>query len=84
MQIQPIDIDFGLKEICAFKCIYNDEELYIIHNLGEDENTINLSDKISDDVIVRGSLTAGEGSVILKDGIITMSDHSSIVLKVKK
>lgn len=78
------DIDFGLEEICAYKCTYNDEVLYIIHNLGEDENIINLSDKISDDVIVRGSLTAGEGSVILKDGIITMPDHSSIVLKVKK
>lgn len=70
--------------ICAYKSTYNDEILYVIHNLGEEEIIIDLSDLAIDNVTVRGTLTANEGTVTLEDGKLNMADHSSVVLKLVK
>lgn len=75
---------FDNSSICAFKVVYNETELLVIHNLDDESAaTLEITEEILKNAVVTGSLVAGdtEDKVELKDGKLTLPAQSSAILR---
>lgn len=57
----------------AFKRVYNDEELHVIHNLSKSELSINLEEEIGDVIY------ASKEEYILETNVLTLPPYSSVI-----
>ena len=71
------------KNISALKKTYNDSALYIIYNLGSEEQVLELNEKAPDLKISEkcGSLQTGDAPVTYKNGTLTLPPYSAAILK---
>ncbi len=77
-------VTFDNSSICAFKVVYNETELLVIHNLDDESAaTLEITEEILKNAVVTGSLVAGdtEDKVELKDGKLTLPAQSSAILR---
>jgi alpha-amylase len=57
----------------AFKRVYNDEELHVIHNLTKTELTISLEDEVGELIF------ASKEEFTIENGIVTLPPYSSVI-----
>ncbi len=75
---------FDNTAICAFKVVYNDTELLVLHNMDAEAGAeVEITEEMLEDAVVSGALVAGdtEEKVVLKDGKLTLPIQSSAILR---
>ncbi len=78
-RIDPITLED--KQIGAYITKYNDSQVIIIHNLGNQTKTITLDKKTYDYSKIKESLLTGDEKATLKGSELTLPPMSTIILK---
>lgn len=74
-------IDTGNGSISMYSCEYEGSEVYVVHNLGEEEIKLDFSKEKYNYSKLIGSLTAAEGEVVLKNNVLTLPSTSTAIIK---
>lgn len=69
------------EKISVLKKVYNDSEIVIIYNLGEEEAKVSLGEAFGLGLSVRGYLTVDGSEVTLSDTTVSMPKYSIVILK---
>ena len=71
------------SDIAAYMLTWKDRKIFIVHNIGESELSVNVSDVFDGACEVVGTLKASGGDVALTDGELKLSAATVAVLKAK-
>lgn len=74
-------IDIGNDSICAYSCDYNGSKVYIVHNLLEEDLSIDFSKEKYKYKKIVGSLETDDGKVKLKEDVLTLPAMSTAIIK---
>ena len=73
--------EISTEDICVFNKQWEDENIWIIYNISQNENVVDVSSLSDSKIKICGSLLTQEGELVLEDGKITMSPYSVVLLK---
>lgn len=73
--------EMSTEDICVFKKQWEEENIWIIYNISQNENIVDVSSLGDSKIKICGSLLMQEGELVLEDGKITMSPYSIVLLK---
>lgn len=73
--------EMSTEDICVFNKQWEEENIWIIYNISQNENSVDVSSLSDSKVKICGSLLTQEGELVLEDGKITLSPYSIVLLK---
>ena len=73
--------EISTEDICAFNKKWEEENIWIIYNISQNENVVDVSSLSDSKIKICGSLLTQEGELVLEDDTITMSPYSVVLLK---
>lgn len=73
--------EISTEDICVFNKQWEEENIWIIYNISQNENVVDVSSLSDSKLKICGSLLTQEGELALEDGKITMSPYSIVLLK---
>lgn len=73
--------DISTEDICVIQKQWEEETIWIVYNISENENTVEVSSLSDAGVKICGSLLTQEGELTLENGQIVMSPYSIVLLK---
>lgn len=73
--------EISTEDICVFNKQWEEENIWIIYNISQNENVVDVSSLSDSKLKICGSLLTQEGELVLEDGKITMSPYSIVLLK---
>lgn len=73
--------EISTEDICVFNKQWEEEKIWIIYNISQNENVVDVSSLSDSKLKICGSLLTQEGELALEDGKITMSPYSIVLLK---
>ena len=73
--------EMSTEDICVFNKQWEEENIWIIYNISQNENVVDVSSLSDSKIEICGSLLTQEGELVLEEGKITMSPYSIVLLK---
>lgn len=73
--------EISTEDICVFNKQWEEENIWIIYNISQNENVVDVSSLSESKIKICGTLLTQEGELVLEDGKITMSPYSIVLLK---
>ena len=73
--------EISTEDICVFNKQWEEENIWIIYNISQNKNVVDVSSLSDSKLKICGSLLTQEGELALEDGKITMSPYSIVLLK---
>ena len=73
--------EISTEDICVFNKQWEEENIWIIYNISQNENVVDVSSLSDSKLKICGSLLTQEGELALEDGKITMLPYSIVLLK---
>ena len=73
--------EISTEDICVFNKQWEEENIWIIYNISQNENVVDVSSLSDSKLKICGSLLTQEGELALEDGKITMSPYSIVLLR---
>lgn len=75
--------EISTEDVCVFKKQWEDEILFMLYNISENENIVDVSNLSSNNSKLKicGSLLTQEGEIEIENGKIKMTPYSIILLK---
>ena len=73
--------EISTEDICVFNKQWEEENIWIIYNISQNENVVDVSSLSDSKIKICGSLLTQEGELVLEEGKIIMSPYSVVLLK---
>ena len=73
--------EMSTEDICVMNKQWEEENIWIIYNISQNENVVDVSSLGDSKIKICGSLLTQEGELVLEEGKITMSPYSIVLLK---
>lgn len=74
-EIEPVD--FGIKEVCAFKRNYEGENLLVLHNLSKTDTTISLPENLKE----YSTVSFKTKNCTIKNNTVQLIAYSTVILR---
>lgn len=84
-EISEIPEDFTTPDgVGGYYLTYKDDKYLVMHNMGDEKQTFEITENLMSDYKISGMLSAKEGKITIEDNKLTMPAYSTVVLHSSK